>query len=284
MKLALTAGGLDFLRKCLQGGPSPEFCKIVFGNGNDAGNNASEMSNPVKEIDIQSITRKENYVTLVGILNNTEIAERFKATELGVYITDPNVSEGTILYAYGHVAEAEAALIPSATDYLIETEEIIFVYVGAVDNVTAILSDSSLFASKNELNKHKTDSENPHNVTAEQLGLSVEDISSKFLSKTQGLNSLLTATDISVYKQGNVISGSMKLTGEFEAGSEEFDITNLYKPKHKTNMQVLAKNNADTTIGGNEKIQVFIEDGFLFVEPLSYGYNYILISFSYICE
>lgn len=148
MKLALTTSGLNFLLKSLQGGPSPEFCKIAFGNGADAGKNATEMSNPVKEIDIYSITRKEDYVSLVGILNNTEITERFKATELGVYITDETSATGITLYAYGYSPEDEAALIPAASDYLIETEETIMVYVGSVEDVRAVLSDSSLYASK----------------------------------------------------------------------------------------------------------------------------------------
>ena len=148
MKLALTTSGLEFLLKSLQGGPSPEFCKIAFGNGVDAGSNATEMSNLVKELDIYSITRKEDYVSLVSILNNTEITERFKATELGVYITDPTSSTGVTLYAYGYSPEDEAALIPAASDYLIETEETIMVYVGSVEDVKAVLSDSSLYASK----------------------------------------------------------------------------------------------------------------------------------------
>ncbi len=148
MKLSITTAGLEFLLKSLQGGPSPEFCKIAFGNGNDAGKNATEMSNIVKELDIYSITRKEDYVSLVGILNNSEITESFKATELGIYITDPTNATGVTLYAYGYSPEDEAALIPAASDYPIETEETIMVYVGSVEDVKAVLSDSSLYASK----------------------------------------------------------------------------------------------------------------------------------------
>ena len=155
MKLSLTTAGLDFLLKSLQGGPSPEFCKIVFGKGTDAGSNATELSTPVKEIDICSIMRKEDYVSIVGVLNNAEITERFKATELGVYIKDESSADGVTLYAYGYSPEEQAALIPSASDYLIETEETIMVYVGSVEDVKAVLSDSSLFASKAIVDKMK---------------------------------------------------------------------------------------------------------------------------------
>lgn len=175
MKLELTAGGLDFLSHCLEGGPSPIFCKISLGNGENAGTSASEMSNPVKDIDISEITRDADasFVTLIGVLNNAEVTERFKAKEIGVYVTDPedDTGSGVILFAYGYVPDDEAAVIPAAADYTYETVEKVMVYVGATENVSAIISQSLTTATKAEVQAHVDNENNPHKVTAEQVGL-----------------------------------------------------------------------------------------------------------------
>lgn len=173
MKLDLTAGGLDYLSHCLAGGPSPIFCKITIGNGVNAGYESQYMSNPLKDIPITEISRNGNFVTLTGVMNNTTVEERFKATEIGVYITDPDNENGTgtILFAYGYVTEEEAAVIPAVSDYMFETIENILVYVGATENVSAIISDSLVTASKSELRAHTDNNNNPHNVTASQVGL-----------------------------------------------------------------------------------------------------------------
>lgn len=173
MKLELTAGGIDYLSHCLEGGPSPEFCKITFGNGANAGGDADEISNPIKDIPIAEITRDGDFVTLIGVLNNATVLERFRATEIGVYITDPDdtVGSGTILFAYAYAPEEEAAVIPAAADYTFETVEKVLVYVGKTEDVTAIISDSLLTATKAELQAHTDDNNNPHNVTAAQVGL-----------------------------------------------------------------------------------------------------------------
>lgn len=175
MKLELTAGGLDFLSHCLEGGPSPIFCKISYGNGVDAGTSAEEMSNPVKDIEISEITRAagSSFVTLIGVLNNAEVEERFKANEIGVYITDPDndTGSGVILFAYGYVPDEEAAVIPAAADYAFETVEKVMVYVGATENVSALISESLTAATKAEVQAHVDNETNPHKVTAEQVGL-----------------------------------------------------------------------------------------------------------------
>lgn len=173
MKLELTNGGVDYLSHCLEGGPSPEFCKITLGNGANAGENAEDMSNPIKDIPIAEMSRDGNFVTLIGVLNNATVTERFKATEIGVYVTDPDDESGSgvILFAYAYAPEDEAAVIPAAADYTFETVEKVLVYVGKTEDVTAILSDSLLTATKAELQAHTDNNNNPHNVTAAQVGL-----------------------------------------------------------------------------------------------------------------
>lgn len=173
MKLTLTPEGVDTLVHCLDGGPSPIFNAILLGNGENAGEDVVEMSNPIVTIPISSITRDENsdVVTLLGTFNNANVEERFKATETGVTIVDPDDNTQSILFAYGYVPEDEAAVIPAVTDYTFETTEKCIVYVGATQDVTAIITESLSVATKAELQAHINDHNNPHNVSAEQIGL-----------------------------------------------------------------------------------------------------------------
>lgn len=173
MKLSLTPNGVDLLLHCLEGGPSPVFTAIVLGNGADAGDKASVMSNPLEEIPINTIERAEGaeFVTLTGVLNNADVETRFKATETGIYAQDPDNELEKILFAYAYVPDDEAAVIPAAADYAFETIEKVSVYVGTTQDVTAIIAESTLTATKAELLQHTNNINNPHSVSAEQVGL-----------------------------------------------------------------------------------------------------------------
>ena len=173
MKLSLTPNGVDLLLHCLEGGPSPVFTAIVLGNGDDAGDKANAMSNPLEEIPINTIERAEGaeFVTLTGVLNNADVETRVRATETGIYAQDPDNELNKILFAYAYVPDDEAAVIPAAADYAFETIEKVSVYVGTTQDVTAIIAESTLTATKAELLQHTNNIHNPHSVTAEQVGL-----------------------------------------------------------------------------------------------------------------
>lgn len=177
MKLNLTPNGVDLLLRSMSEDVSIVFEKIALGNGADASDNennmATEMSNTVKELQITGIDRKdgEEFVTLIATLNNSDIEDRFSATETGIYVKDPADESKSILFAYAYAPEYEAPIIPAVTDYLFETIENIRVYVGTADNITAIIAGGVATASKEELQKHTTDTKNPHKVTASQVGL-----------------------------------------------------------------------------------------------------------------
>ena len=173
MKINVTTLGVEMILHCLEGGPSLRFASLVLGNGADAGTSASEMSNPLQTIPISAIDREEGseFVKLTGILNNSNVVERFRATELGVLAEDPDNEGEYILFAYGYSPEEEATVIPSATDYAFETTQNVFVYVGKTEDVTAIVSESVANVSRAEFQQHLGDNRNPHAVSAMQVGL-----------------------------------------------------------------------------------------------------------------
>lgn len=173
MKLNLTTLGKDMVLQCMEGGFTMVFCSIVIGNGDDAGSETSSVSNPLLEIPISNIERENDYVTLTGVFNNNSVADRFRAKEIGVYAEYEDYSGGTIrtLFAYGYVPDDEADIIPANTDYVLETTEQVQVFVGAIENLSAIINDSMVTVSKVEFDAHANNRQNPHGVTAEQVGL-----------------------------------------------------------------------------------------------------------------
>lgn len=173
MKLNLTTLGKDMVLQCMEGGFTMVFCSIVIGNGDDAGSENSSVSNPLLEIPISNIERENDYVTLTGVFNNNGVADRFRAKEIGVYAEYEDYSGGTVksLFAYGYVPDDEADIIPANTDYVLETTEQVQVFVGAIENLSAIINDSMVTVSKVEFDAHANNTKNPHRVTAEQIGL-----------------------------------------------------------------------------------------------------------------
>lgn len=178
MKISLTSGGIDYLAQCMDGGPSPVFEKIIYGNGGNAGKDATALSNPLVTVEISACEVKEKFVELTTVLNNSslsfdnaDIAKGFRATELGVYIIDPENEGESILFAYGYDEPEDATYIPAATTHAFETTEVIMVYIGDTENVSAILNSSMTFVTKDFFENHTKNKENPHEVTKTQVGL-----------------------------------------------------------------------------------------------------------------
>lgn len=178
MKLNLTQAGKDMILQCVAGRHTMTIVSIAIGNGDD-GTDAGTMSNPLLEIPMKSIERKDDYVTLTGSFNNSRITDGFRQKELGVYATyEKDGSTVKALLAYGYVDDKDADLIPANADSILETTMQVQVFVGAVKDVSAIINDSMVTVSKAEFEAHTGNKSNPHNVTKEQVGLgNVENVS-----------------------------------------------------------------------------------------------------------
>lgn len=171
MALKLTPSGTDLLLRAIAGEADIDFTAIQMGNGADAGESASALSNPLLTAEISSYEIGDIMVTLTSTFSNSEVSAGFRATELGVLAADPDNSGGTLLYAYQYTPEAESDYIPASADKVLETQMDVMVYIGDAQNVTASISESLVYASKAELEAHVQDTSNPHKVTKEQIGL-----------------------------------------------------------------------------------------------------------------
>ena len=167
----ITQDGLNVMLRGLLG-DTIEFTKIKFGNG-FPGDNASDLVNPLLELGITSKKREGNYITLSCTFVNSELAvDAFWATEIAVYAKDPEDTSNEICYAIWEETDiSKADYISSSGERILESQYTIHVFVSSVENVTASLTGSFVYASAADLEAHTSNKNNPHGVTKEQIGL-----------------------------------------------------------------------------------------------------------------
>lgn len=170
----LTANGYAQMLGALDG-VGIEFTKIVIGNGEkpDDYTVLTDLQNPLLSAEITEITRQDKYAVLRASMLNSDIEGRLHWTELGIFTKDPD-GGSDILYGYAHSeisGDGQGVSIPEYDTNMIELAHVIYVYVGEVENVTAILAQSSVFVSKTDFDTHVKDQNNPHNVTKKDVGL-----------------------------------------------------------------------------------------------------------------
>ena len=155
------------------------FSKFKMGNGDLPENYKTlrDLMNPIVDVGITNLEKNETegYVRLEGVFNNSTSSNSFNWKEVGIFIKDPDDPDNDLLYAYGHVSLEEnseiAASIPAAGSEIYEVKLIYMVYIGEAENISAELAESSIYATKEEVQNHIEDIDNPHNVTKDQVGL-----------------------------------------------------------------------------------------------------------------
>lgn len=193
MALRLTPSGTDLLLRAIAGEAEIDFTAIQLGNGADAGEGASALSNPLLTAEIGSYEIGDIMVTLTSTFSNSEVSAGFRATELGVLAKDPDNADGTLLYAYQYTPEGESDYIPASADKVLETQMDVLVYIGDAANVTASISESLVYASKAELEALRQEVENI-NLTPEAVGLgNVPNVATNDQTPTYTMASSLTA-------------------------------------------------------------------------------------------
>lgn len=169
-KLILTDAGRALIVKALNG-TAINFTKFALGDGTapKEPRKLKALVHLVTNMRINSIELSENCAVLESTYTNSGLKSKLVAREIGIFATDPD--EGEILYAYAN-AENEAAVVPPESGDMTMKETFhMVVTVGDATTVTATLGEYSGYASKADLKDHVDDKKNPHNVTAEQVGL-----------------------------------------------------------------------------------------------------------------
>lgn len=163
----LTDNGKAYIINALNG-DGIVFTKIVLGNGTPAAGPVTAVTAPLIEIGLTNIEIHESFCVLTGKFDNSNVAQGFYMTELGVYAK--NTEEEEVLYSYRYQA-SEIDYIPSAdSGNVMETEITVIVSIGDAEDVTAVLIEGSLYATKEELSNH-LNAVNPHNIDKKTVGL-----------------------------------------------------------------------------------------------------------------
>ena len=205
----LTAAGKDLLRRALTG-ETINFTKMQLGNGtNQDPESATALVNPFLTVEFSECTVGDVFVTLKTSFTNSNVSTGFRVTELGYFATDPDDSEAEILYAIGYEDPSTADYIPDNTDRILEMKLDNMVYIGDAENVTAAISGSLVYATKEEFDEHTGDTTNPHQVTAAQVGLgNVPNVSTN--NQTPTFTEASVLNNISSGERLSVIFGKIK--------------------------------------------------------------------------
>jgi hypothetical protein len=167
----LTSKGHALLLRALEG-EALKFTLIQLGNGvAQNAKNATALSNPLVALPLTKAVTGSQYIALTSTFSNSNITAGFRITEVGIWAEDPDNAGSEILYALGNEPEGTADYVPSKDSRILELEYSIMIFVGEAQNVTAEISESLAYASAAELKAHIENKQNPHGVTAEQVGL-----------------------------------------------------------------------------------------------------------------
>ena len=167
----LTASGKNLLLRALAG-ETITFTKIQLGNGiaQDPAE-ATGLANPIITVELSKIVVGAEYVTLTAQFTNGSITSGFHITEAGFYAKDPDDDTKEILYALGNEDESSADYVPDKGNRILEMQFDALIFIGDAENVSAAISSSLVYASKEDFDKHTADNANPHGVTKQQVGL-----------------------------------------------------------------------------------------------------------------
>ena len=209
----LTTNGISLMVRAI-GGEGITFTKVAIGNGDVPADykELTTLQNGLVSMGIDEIITEDQYVIVKANMTNADFEAGFYWTELGVFAQDPDGGED-ILYAYAHyiiTGDEAATYIPASDSSLVEITHSVHVFVGELDNVTALLTKHSEFASAADLKDHVENEENPHKVTKEQVGLGLI-INAKPEDQKPVFSNLVSAYSVNAttgkYTFSNIFSG-----------------------------------------------------------------------------
>lgn len=177
-----------------QAGTALKFTKMQLGDGELGSQAIAAMTgliNPLITVGISGVKAGNNYATVKSNFSNSGLTTGFYWREIGVFAADPekpNDRNSDILYCYAN-AGSLAEYIPAAGSEIVEKVISIPCIIGDAENVSAEV-ESGIYATKYELKEHIDNKNNPHQVTAEQIGAFTEEslTKEKILTKIKVLD------------------------------------------------------------------------------------------------
>ena len=176
-QLRLTKLGAQAQLNAQNGGTPMKFTKIGLGSGVFTGD-AADLTALVKEEVLVGISKAyvENGAYIVeGSYANDNQDHSFTWREIGLYFEDENGSN--VLYCYSNAGNRYDDIPATADDRYVKNVRIATAFTDA-DHVTIQVNPGGTYVEveafelfKTEVNNHYNNKENPHGVTAAQVGL-----------------------------------------------------------------------------------------------------------------
>ncbi|MCY7486427.1 tail fiber protein [Paenibacillus alvei] len=155
----LTNKGISLQAKA-QAGTELKYTKFVLGDGHLAGQSIATLTNVISAKKPADVTRLKmtppSQVKIGFILSNQDVTSGFYFRELGLYAMDPD--EGEILYWYANSGETADYIPPKGGSDVIAKNFDALVFVGQTANVTAIINESMVYATHDDVAKVLADS------------------------------------------------------------------------------------------------------------------------------
>lgn len=170
VKVNITNLGKALLINALHNEAPINFVSMQFGNGvqPDDYEDLSSLMNPLLECSIVDMSKGDNFIQLTCKFDNSDVESDFDMTEIGVFADDETL--GKVLFAYVNQGDDFEPVYSDSSNKLKENQISVQIIVDDAQNVTATIK-SLASASKQDLEDHIYNYNNPHRVTAEQVGL-----------------------------------------------------------------------------------------------------------------
>ena len=206
-KLSLTNNGRALIVKALAG-ETLTFTKLAIGGGDDPGDpdKLTSLVNSLVDMQITSIERGDGVVKLEGSFDNSKLNAGIYARELGVYANDPD--DGEILYAYANAGEFPAYIPADSSNSYERITLRVLVAVGDAENIEAVIGDFAGYITAETFEAHTGNKNNPHEVTAQQVGLgNVPNVKTNDQKPTFSGLSTAQTTNVNNIPLANITSG-----------------------------------------------------------------------------
>lgn len=160
-KFELTNKGLELEYKA-QLGKELKFTRFALGDGKLSATSIKELTSLNNEIisrDISKLKKDNTKVTLGFLLDNKEIVEGFYWREIGIFAEDPDTKE-ELLFMYSNAGETADYIPAISTANILEKRIDIDLFISDVENITAVIESSLVYASQADIETIETKIEN----------------------------------------------------------------------------------------------------------------------------
>ncbi|MFR4350586.1 MAG: tail fiber domain-containing protein [Roseburia sp.] len=173
----LTDAGADLIAKTISDGSQIEFVEMALGEGTYT-EEEKNKENLCKRTDLKAkrqgipfssvSSTKENAIKLKAIVSNENITDGYRMTEIGI-IAKKSGDEASNGILYSIAIAEEPDYIPSKDNPITYIQE----YYTKVSNAeqVGIKTDNGAYALAEHLTNHINNTDNPHQVTKEHVGL-----------------------------------------------------------------------------------------------------------------